>query len=228
MSWYQGMEPEDVVRVAAALPPTLAKAMHAHRGMAMVVAGGFVRDVVSGRRPRDVDVFVGTEDDVAAVDAVLRPAATGEPHVTDNATGYVVDGRLVQVVTRWTFTDAWEVLRGFDFTVAQAAVWHEAERWWGGVGPSFYADLAARRLRLSGVLPDERTPEEAGGTLMRLVKHSRRGYVATPDTVAACAWAAVAACEDLDGVLRTLRGIDPGYWPEWVREQAEREGAVQR
>lgn len=157
----------------------------------LFVAGGFVRAVVAGEKPSDIDIFGGDPEwleNVARGFMARRPGA--RLHKSKNALTILSPERMpVQFITRWTFEDdvgdgsrarrksAQEKLAdSFDFTVCQAAIWrngNQSNRPWRSItGPRFYSDLAARRLHYT--VP--RRIEEAGGSLLRVIKYIQRGY----------------------------------------------------
>jgi len=108
----------------------------------------------------------------------------------------------VQFITRWLYTDPIQLLGEFDFTVAQAVVWHRDGKWHSLVGDDFYADLAARRL----VYTSPHRAEDAGGSILRVRKFLTAGY-----TIQAGSLAGVIArlCQGVDQI-RNL-GIDEDY-----------------
>src|SRR3546814_20864227 len=79
----------------------------------------------------------------------------------------------VQFITRWTFDNAADLVASFDFTVCQAAIWrNRLGEWKSLISNSFYIDLAGRRL----VYTAPEREEEAGGSMLRVIKYVRRGY----------------------------------------------------
>lgn len=213
---------EDVARVVGALPRKVRTVLE-EKGSEVCVAGGFVRAVVAGERPSDVDLFVPSP--TKAVE--LREALVGEDgHFFETPFAYsaTIGGQLVQVIHRWTFCGAEEILASFDFSVARAAVWsYGPGSWDGAVSENFYRDLASKRLRY--MLADERRLDiEAGGTLLRTAKYLRRGYSISPEDLAKVALhASHAAGANPSGevyhypvdrllhenLVRSLRGVDP-------------------
>ena len=142
----------------------------------LVVAGGFVRACVAGETPSDVDVFLSEGSRVDASHFLARQAAsfsTGEPKISNtDRTSTVWLPCPVQFCDSWTFEDPDDLLTQFDFTVTTAAFWWDGRTWASTVGPFFYNDVAAKRLRYS--CPDR--VEVGGESLLRLLKFYRRGY----------------------------------------------------
>lgn len=144
----------------------------------LYVAGGFIRATIAGETPSDIDIF---GDDKAWLDATAeRLAATrgnSKLHRTKNAITLLTPDRLpVQFITRWTFGDPRALIKSFDYTVCQAALWRGGNQskspWCSRIGEGFYVDLAGRRL----VYTHPQHEEEAGGSLLRAIKYIKRGY----------------------------------------------------
>lgn len=210
------IDPDDRNLVVGRLPADVAILIRDHR---LILAGGFIRSNIAGEEPTDLDLFGSSADGMnAAADALIAIRGGEEKArkiVTENAITVVTDGRTaVQFITRWTFDGAESLLAHFDFTVARAAIWCDAEDEWDSeCDPRFYVDLAARRLTYTR--PDE---PEAGASLLRMVKMLRRGYSIHAPSLA---WLVAAVAKqgkpdminDLEaltvGVFLTLREVDP-------------------
>src|SRR3546814_3611509 len=66
------------------------------------------------------------------------------------------------------------------FTVCQAAVWRTPDgHWCSTCSDRFYVDLAARRLVYTSPVRDE----EAGGSMLRVIKYVKRGYSIQVDSL---------------------------------------------
>lgn len=145
------------------------------------LAGGFLRSCIAHEEVHDVDLFAATVD-IAELTAMKL--ADGSPVIrTDNAFTLELDGVTVQVIHRWTFATPSECVASFDFTIAQAAMWWhpEANQWETCCHPDYYEDLAAKRLIYTSPVRNE----DAGGSLLRLIKFVQRGYRAPLDSLAA-------------------------------------------
>lgn len=163
------------------------------------VGGGFVRSVVAGESINDMDLFCGSEEEALECARFLLGLKEGEQtrkiHRTENA--YTVMGlRLtVQIIHRWTYASPEQLMQSFDFTIAMAGFWWEPQKFellGGALGPCtttgpdgnvlgkwrsicddrFYEDLAAKRLRYTSPVRNE----DAGGSLLRVLKFYQRGY----------------------------------------------------
>lgn len=150
----------------------------------LFVGGGFVRATVAGEVPSDIDLFGDSKErlEIIAKDLIaVRPGA--RLHKTNNAITVITPDRLaVQFITRWTFDGpsaverARALVKSFDFTVCQGVIWrggHQSNSpWRSETGERFYVDLAARRLVYTNPVREE----EAGGSMLRVIKYVKRGY----------------------------------------------------
>lgn len=153
------------------------------------LAGGFIRAVIAHEEPQDVDLFVKNKEDGRYLATMLQakvPGGQGRLIETQNAITVYGHGIPVQFITRWTYETARDVLPSFDFSIAQAAIWYEPDgigtggAWFSECSDRFYADLAAKRLVYLHPIRNE----DAGGSLLRLLKFYRRGYTAPLDSIA--------------------------------------------
>ncbi len=134
------------------------------------IAGGFIRDLVSGDRVNDIDLFVNNKAEAELLFAILK-----ENHktvITDNA--FTICSKLpIQIIHRWTFNTPEEVLLSFDFTVCSSAVYYTKDSGWKGIcHDDFYSDLAAKRL----IYLSPKRDEAPGGSIIRVLKFYKRGY----------------------------------------------------
>lgn len=145
----------------------------------LFLGGGFIRETIAGNVPNDIDLF---GEDASTLETIARQwQATHRPtarlYKSKNAITITEPGRLtVQFITRWTFSDPVKLCKSFDFTVCQAAIWRAGNQsnspWRSCIGEGFYVDLAGRRL----VYTCPVRQEEAGGSMLRVIKFVRRGY----------------------------------------------------
>ncbi len=138
------------------------------QGDKLFLAGGFIRSCIANERINDIDLFVSNKEDAKTFIQIL--AQGKKVHETDNA--YTVPGRLsIQIIHRWTFDNPCDVITSFDFTIAQAIIWYK-DIWNSFCVESYYADLAAKRLVYTNPIREE----EAGGSMLRILKFYQRGY----------------------------------------------------
>lgn len=170
----------DVAWVLQRLPRVTRDAMETH-GVNLVLAGGFIRAVIANERVNDVDLFC---KDKAYADTTVRESLAGSKHVyeTKNALTFRTRPYPTQVITRWVFNSPEDCVLSFDYTICQAAIWYQrgAKLWTSLCTENFYSDLAAKRL----VYTSPHRIEEAGGSLLRMLKYYQRGYRAPLDSVA--------------------------------------------
>ncbi|MBT2773803.1 hypothetical protein J7J47_16395 [Halomonas sp. ISL-60] len=192
----------------------------------LMLGGGFIREVVAGLPPNDIDLLGPSVDRLKLAATELYHKRKGEARVleTDNAITHVAPPRTtVQFMTRWTFDDPVPLMQSFDFTVCQAVVYwtpcstEDAGGYWDSViSDRFYPDLASRRLTYTQ--PDRH--EDAGGSMLRMRKFLGRGYHIGADSLAAV-MARVVSRIDMDKLPGTgedayanvirglLREVDP-------------------
>jgi len=146
----------------------------------LFLAGGFIRDCIAGEPPSDIDIFGPTKD---ALEAAARKLGEDARVIeTDNAFTVIGKGRLsVQFIHRWTYKTAAEIVPSFDFSIARAAAWYDDKGWHSICDDRFYPDLAAKRLVYC--CPDRN--EDAGGSMLRVLKFYQRGYRIPLDSLGA-------------------------------------------
>lgn len=144
------------------------------------VAGGFIRSCIAHETINDVDLFAPSPEDAEKVAKLVR----GEHDrmvKTDNAYTVVSRPHPVQIIHRWCFASPSEVVPSFDFTIARAAIWYEGKAWRSLCDDRFYPDLAAKRLVYTSPVRNE----DAGGSLLRVLKFYQRGYRIPLDSLGA-------------------------------------------
>ena len=164
----------------------------------LFLAGGFIRACISSEPPSDVDLFAPTKE---AAEAAGR-ALAGNDHrffATENAYTVTGIGRLpIQFIHRWTYQSPSDLLPTFDFTVARAAIWwHDVGGWKTLCDERFYADLAAKRLVYCSPIRNE----DAGGSMLRVLKFYQKGYRIPLDSLAAVVTRLVGGVKDIGAVF---------------------------
>jgi hypothetical protein len=184
------------------------------------VGGGFLRSVVCGDPINDVDVFVQSKADAWAVARALvidakriKPLSVIEPftpeqeatikrHIyeTDNALTVTCCTPAIQVIHRWVFPTLQAVADSFDFTCCCAAFgWMlpsdltatSTPAWESYCDERFYPDVASKRL----VYRNPVRNEDAGGSMLRVLKYYQKGYRIPLDSLA-------------DVITRLVHGVD--------------------
>lgn len=198
------LNPYDVDFIVKRLPREVRAALVANgeyrvnnqlsRPATLFLAGGCIRSVIAREEINDFDLFAASKAEAARIANELADAMKGRVYETDNA--YTITGiptKAVQIIHRWTFDSVEKCIESFDFTVARAGLYHstnelpinygdpvKTKKWIGLADDNFYPDLAAKRLVYRFPVREE----EAGGSLLRLLKFYRRGYTAPLHTVA--------------------------------------------
>ena len=156
----------------------------------LFLAGGFIRAVIANEEVSDIDIF--GKGDITSIAEGLAADWEGKAHYTGNAVTVLAPPRTpVQFITRWQYPTAEELMSKFDFTIVQAVIWREDDKWHSLCADSFYMDLAAKRL----VYTNPQRDEEVGGSLLRAIKYTKRGYRIQMPSLAAV-------------VVRLLRGTE--------------------
>lgn len=190
------LDPKDLSWAVRMLPKQLIELMQ-EAGDRVVLGGGFVRSSVSGERPNDIDLFCKSKEDACSYATQLA----GKKKVYETGNTYSVHrvgGYFVQFIHRWTYDNPAQILDSFDFTIACSAVWFENDgvsyelgsggsihkhpsQWKSLVDNDFYSDLTAKRL----VYRSPQRNEDAGGSLLRVLRFVKRGFNISPEDFAA-------------------------------------------
>jgi hypothetical protein len=212
------LRPNDMAWLIRKLPSDLIYHLkqYAKTNDKVVIAGGYIRSSIGQEHVNDIDIFVTSKELAGRLVSELEPSREKQ-FITENAYSITIQGRSIQIIHRWTFDNPEAILKHFDFTVAQAAMWLEYKDkkhiWNSLCTEEFYYDLAAKRLVYT--LPAD---PEAGASLLRLLKFRARGYNPTLDTLAQIV--ARTAGVESDEILRKLREVDPAS-PELRTQLAE-------
>lgn len=185
----------DLERVRRMLPKEVRELIKGSNGIHFL-AGGFIRAVICGEEPADIDLFTANKSSASLLAHGLKEKlAQTNSHArlieTDNAFTVLGLKYPVQIIHRWTFDTPQQCVESFDFTIASAAVYwdqnlvvdhvsHPHAGWTSCCDDTFYEDLAAKRL----VYRNPVRNEDAGGSMLRLLKFSRMGYSGPLKTVA--------------------------------------------
>lgn len=151
-------------------------------GTRLVIAGGFIRGCIANEQTSDIDVFSINKEE--AQKAAKHLSGEKELYETDNAYTVKLEGGYpVQFIHRWTFEEPEKLVESFDFTIARAAIWWDRSKhcWRTLADDRFYQDLAAKRLVYCSPVRNE----DAGGSLLRVLKFYQRGYRIPLDSMGA-------------------------------------------
>jgi len=171
----------DLAFAVTRLPKRVADLLK-REGPKLFIAGGYLRSIVANETINDIDIFT---DDKASAKRFAKELLDTNFHdklvESPNAITLVTKPYVIQFITRWTFNRPEEVLPSFDYTIAKAALWYENKEWKSSVDDNFYVDLAARRL----VYTSPQRNEDAGGSIIRMLKFYQKGYRITLQSLAA-------------------------------------------
>jgi hypothetical protein len=160
----------DVCWVVKRLPKSVRDLLKDQAGK-VFLAGGFIRSCIANEHVNDIDLFVTNADFAEWMAKVVAPGAY--QYKTPNAISVKVGNMQVQFIHKWTFATPQECVASFDFTIAAAAIWFDKQlRWTSVCDNNYYQDLAAKRL----VYRAPQRIEEAGGSMLRVLKFYQRGY----------------------------------------------------
>lgn len=183
----RALDKQDLNWVLRTLPRAVVELMQAN-GTRIILSGGYIRSAVSGERANDIDLFCKTAEDAKLFAETL---AGGKKKVFETGNAYSirkVGGYFVQFIHRWTYDNPEEILESFDFTIACASAWYardpdetQSSPWHSLVDDNFYSDLAAKRL----VYRAPKRNEDAGGSMLRVLKFYQRGFRIPLDSLGA-------------------------------------------
>lgn len=183
----------------------------------IAVGGGYIRDRIAGVKPNDIDLFVTERDDAIRFAAALA-SETDRVIKTKNAVTVAGPTIPIQLIHRWTYEHPSEIAESFDFTIAMGVIWYGGA-WRSSMHPDFYADLAARRLIYTS--PDRN--EDAGGSILRVLKFYQRGYRIPLQSLGAVVARLAQGVDNIGGMDEgqlayvfsgLLREVDPSIDPE--------------
>ena len=165
------LEKDVVDRVVAALPLPIKRML---RMSGLFLAGGFIRSIVEGEVPKDVDIWVPSREEGVHWARLLGGALRRGSFATPNAITISFPDTAIQFITRWTFSDPVTLISSFDFTIAQAVVWFDKVegKWRGMCAETFLEDVGGKRLVYKSPVREE----DAAGSLLRVNKFVARGY----------------------------------------------------
>ena len=181
------LSPHDLAWALRLMPRPVRDAMRKY-GRKMVCAGGFVRAAIAREPVSDIDFFAPSKD-VADVLAKALCPKDRKVITTDNAFTVVGHRHSLQFIHRWVFERPEDVIASFDFTVARAAFWWQDEiapapvqsHWESLCDDRYYEDLAAKRLVYCSPVRNE----DAGGSMLRVLKFYQKGYRIPLDSLGA-------------------------------------------
>lgn len=131
--------------------------------------GGLIRHAINREPINDIDLACRDPEAYANVVAKLhRDGSSGKGRYTYTFKHF---RPLVQLSHYHYYSSPSDVIGAADFSMAGCAVYHDGNQFRGLCHPSFYADLAAKRLTY--LTPPKPDPY---GSLYRAIKMCRKGY----------------------------------------------------
>ena len=171
------MNPMDMNYCIRRLPKIVRETMKTE-GSKLLLGGGFVRSCITREEVNDIDLFV---DSYETEDRIIKLLKTSKDrlYITRNATTILREsGVPIQIIHRWMYKAPEDLIYDFDFSICCAVIWYSDEQPSGVVHGRYYQDLAAKRL----VYMQPTREEEAGGSILRVLKYYRKGYTITLDS----------------------------------------------
>jgi len=144
-------------------------------GNKVLVSGGYLRSCIANEEIRDIDIFTKNKETSLRL-AELLQTKRPDKKIYKTEYAYTVKGFMypIQFIHKWIFKNPIECIESFDFTIAKSALWFDriTETWNGICDKRFYPDLSAKRLVYCSPIRNE----EAGGSILRVLKFYQRGY----------------------------------------------------
>lgn len=168
-----------VMDVVGRLPKELISLMEKYP---IFLGGGFIRAVVAGEKPSDIDLFSPSRELAELYAEELAFTLGKGSFSTPNSISISYPETQIQFITRWSFSDAKSLIDSFDFTIAQAAVWFSQTygQWRGIASDSFTFHTLSKQL----VYTSPTREEDAAGSLLRVTKFLSRGYSIDDESLA--------------------------------------------
>lgn len=163
------LEDYDVRRVVKSLPLDVHRLLK-DAGREIFLGGGYIRAVLCGETPNDVDIFGYASSALQDYAVQLAVKRRNNIAITSNTYTVGLDSNLpVQFVYAYSFSDPETMLRSFDYTITQVAIWHDSE-WQSLCGEHFYRDLATKNLVFANA------DRNGLQLLRRAIKFIQKGY----------------------------------------------------
>ena len=174
------LDKKDLSWAVRLLPAEVKNLMERYK-YSIVLGGGYLRSTISNERVNDLDLFSSCPEQSTLFADLLASQVGRKVYETANAYSVKTPTAFVQFIHRWTFPNPEALLQSFDFTIACAAIWvNSSGKWTSLADDSFYSDLAAKRLVYRSPIRNE----DAGGSLLRVLKYYQRGYRIPLDSLA--------------------------------------------
>lgn len=149
-------------------------------GQKLMLAGGYIRSVIMNEEVKDIDLFGPSK----GYSEACAKALAGDGKIYESQYAFSVYTKpMTQFIHRWSYEEPEVLIESFDFTIASAALWYcrVNQVWKSLCDDSYYEDLAAKRLVYRNPIRNE----DAGGSILRVLKFYQRGYRIPLDSFAA-------------------------------------------
>lgn len=182
------------------------------------VGGGYLRSIIANEHINDIDIFCPNSK-MAELLAYKLCTKKEDIIKTDNA--YTIRGKVtLQIIFRWVFDTPQDVSNSFDFTICCAVIFFDGKKFDSFCDDNFYSDLAAKRIVYRSPVRNE----DAGGSMLRVLKYYQKGYRIPLDSLGAIIARLMKAvdfkrlAEEREAVIANvvtglLREVDPAIDP---------------
>lgn len=171
----------DIDLVVSALPNEVRDLLEANSNL--WIAGGFIRDLIMGIEPKDIDIWGSSVEALSNSSGILCDLMLKKYPTSLFATGNAdtIRGNLttIQFIKRWIFNSPEELIKSFDYSCCAAAVWYDGTTWKGicladtlFVSDGFKSCCATKSLVYTRPMRDE----DKMGSLKRLLKFMAKGW----------------------------------------------------
>ena len=199
---------KDVKAITASLPEPVAEVLSENPGD-VVLAGGFVRDIIAGVEPSDVDMFASRK---VSASRFLTLARTYK--ITKSTTSIAEFAGPLPIQVIWPKAEPLEhVATRFDFACCLGLVAYGDDGWYGKCHPTFYKDVKDRRLTLLGA------DKVRSRSLQRVLKLVAKGCSIEPEDLATIVAGVVAMTPQASEMLLEEELLRQQLTAAWVTKK---------
>ncbi len=181
------MDKIDANKLFDSLPMQVKTTLLKYQGN-VYVGGGYLRDSILGEKVKDIDLF-STYGVQTQVREYLK-SISDSYFTSNNATTFYIKGQpTFQLITKWTYQDAQDMIKDFDFTINQIGLYVKDNKPIVVYLDEFLEDIASKTLTYTQPIREE----NCAGSLLRMVKFLGRGYTIDRKNLAALIGRAVSA-----------------------------------
>jgi len=173
------------------------------------VGGGCLRDNILGEDIKDIDIFstYGIQEEVKEY---LKSKAYSY-FTSNNATSFYIKGEsIIQLITKWTYQNAKEMIEDFDFTINQIGLYVLENKPYVVYLDEFLEDIKTKRLTYTRPIRNE----HCAGSLLRMVKFLGRGYTIDKESLSALIGRLVSVLPDVSKESSTSDTYNPDFYSE--------------